>query len=146
MLENKANPRMPQLQQAIDAPADRKDFDWTLISFVQMPFAMMLGGLNALGEDSHASYCSRYTLSARESFFRAFPYFEVGEKLDAYTQIYLAVGYMDNIGYSCNNAYTSELDASWRSQYTGADSNIGKTIGINLLYNAGYMWNDIVNY
>jgi hypothetical protein len=51
------------------------DYSWTLISFVQIPFAIALGGLNSLGYQSSASYCSRYTLSAREELFQAQPFF-----------------------------------------------------------------------
>lgn len=52
--------------------------------FLQAPMAAALGALNALGTVSSASYCSRYSLSARQYLFDAEPFFLEGNKLDGY--------------------------------------------------------------
>lgn len=61
------------------------------------------------------------------------------------TEIFNAFKYFDNIGYSCEKAIKNELDQDWYSKYEGGATAVLTTIGINLLYNIGYMWNDIVS-
>jgi hypothetical protein len=43
-----------------------KGYTWGPADFIQAPFALIVGSLNALGTASSASYCSRYTLSSRQ--------------------------------------------------------------------------------
>ena len=61
------------------------------------------------------------------------------------TEIFRSVRFFDNIGYSCEKAIKNELDEDWYAQYTEGTTEILTTVGVNLLYNVGYMWNDIVS-
>ena len=51
---------------------------------IQAPFAVILGALNALGNDASSAFCSRYTLSARQYMLDAQPFFLEGNKIDGY--------------------------------------------------------------
>ncbi len=117
-------------------------YDWTLFGVVEAPFALLLGSLNALGGASSASYCSRYTLSARQLMLEASPYFAAGTPLDGFQQYHDAIAYVDNIGFSCYNAFASEINAD---HFQDLVSN-WYAVPVNLLYNFGYMWIDVVNY
>lgn len=119
-----------------------EDYDWTLSGFLFSPLALMLGSLNALGGDSSASYCSRYTLSARQLIFDAQPYFEDDNPLDGYSTYHDSIAYADNIAYSCYNAFSTEIDGEHFSDLVKSPTKIGE----NLLYNLGFMWVDFVNY
>ena len=59
-------------------------YKWRIRDFIQAPFALVVGSLNALGTESSASFCSRYTLSSRQKIKDAEPFFEAENKLDGY--------------------------------------------------------------
>ena len=117
-----ARARVERKKHALTQNRDREvaedKYKWTAVSYIQIPFAFILGGLNALGGQSHASYCSRYTLSAREELFQSVPYFEEDATLDGLTEIFQSLRFFDNIGYSCEKAIKNELDEDWYEQYT----------------------------
>lgn len=117
-------------------------YSWSTFDIVQAPFALLLGSLNALGTASSASYCSRYTLSARELALEAGPYFAAAAPIDGLQQYHDAIAYADNIAFSCYSAFSSEINADHFQDLT---SN-WYSVPVNLLYNFGYMWIDVVNY
>lgn len=65
------------------------------------------------------------------------------EPLDGYTQYHAAISYVDNIAFSCYNAFTKEIGSD---HFSNLISNFYTEIPINLLYNFGFMWIDFVNY
>jgi len=87
-------------------------YKWTFTDLISAPFGLLIGALNALGGDSSASYCSRYTLSSRELLFDAKPYFLEDNKLDGYDYYHKSIAYTDNIAYSCYNAFATEVDVA----------------------------------
>lgn len=103
---------------------------------------MVVGGLNSLGETSSSSYCSRYILSARQTRFDALPYLEAENYLDGYFYIWRSYQYTDNIAIACYNSYEQDIDAEHFEEIFSA----WWYIPVNLLYNFGFMWVDIINY
>ena len=63
-------------------------YAWSWTDALSAPFALIVGGLNSLGETSSSSYCSRYILSARQTSFDAVPYLEAENYLDGYFYIW----------------------------------------------------------
>jgi hypothetical protein len=117
-------------------------YNWGFGDLLQAPFATGLGALNALGQVSSASYCSRYTLSARQYVYDAEPFFAEDNALDGYDYYHQAGQYADNIAYACFNAFSSEISVSHIKSLTDQWYNVP----INLLYNFGFMWVDVINY
>jgi hypothetical protein len=117
-------------------------YDWTIFSYVEMPIALLIGSLNALGTSSSSSYCSRYTLSARQLALEAGPYFEAGSPSDGYQNYHDSISYLDNIAISCYKAFSNEISIDHIKGLV--DPWYG--IPVNLLYNLGYMWIDYFNY
>lgn len=117
-------------------------YNWGFRDFLFAPFASALGALNALGDISSAAYCSRYTLSARQYVYNAKPFFLEENKIDGYDQYHQALKYADNIAYSCYNAFSTEISVSHLKGLTST----WYAVPVNLLYNFGYMWVDVINY
>jgi hypothetical protein len=52
------------------------------------------------------------------------------------------MAFLDNIGASCFNAFTTDLS----SDYLSSLVSVWYKIPLNVVYNAGNMWVDIINY
>jgi hypothetical protein len=122
---------------------DGEGYSWSFKDYLLSPFGLLLGSLNALGGDSSASYCSRYTLSARELIFESEPYFLEDNKLDGYDYYHKSISYADNIAFSCYNAFSTEISVADLQELVSSPLT---GIPVNLLYNIGYMWVDVINY
>jgi hypothetical protein len=46
-------------------------YNWTIYSYIEAPFALLIGGLNAIGKGSQSSWCSQYTNSAKAKLVEA---------------------------------------------------------------------------
>lgn len=84
---------------------DGTGYKWKLKDFIFAPFSAVVGGLNAFGDSSSASYCSRYILSARQLTFDAEPFLAEQNKLDGYDYYHRAIKYSDNIAFACYKAF-----------------------------------------
>ena len=97
--------------------------------------------MNAIGVGSQSNLCSRYTTSARSKFLDARVGFNIS-KIEGYTSVHDAILYFDNIAFTCQKSFAEEISIShFRSL---VNSPVG--FGINLLYNVGAMYNDIIKY
>lgn len=133
-----------QLRKLVDFEAHHalksgEGYKWSVGDFIQAPFALIVGSLNALGLESSASYCSRYTLSSRQLIFDAKPFFEQNNKLDGYNYYHKAFKYIDNITYSCYATFAKEIGSSHITNLISNPSLVGE----NFLYNFGMQWVDV---
>lgn len=117
-------------------------YKWRVKDFIQAPFALVVGSLNALGTESSASYCSRYTLSSRQYINDAEPFFEAENKLDGYDYYHKAFKFVDNIAFACYATFSDEIGID---HITNLIANPTLII-TNFLYNFGMQWVDIQNY
>ena len=119
-------------------------YKWTALDYVQSPFAFMIGALHALPDESFGYLCSKNLTSSRTSLLEGFEFFELKERLEGVTAVHDSFSYIDEIGLYCHLAIATELDEPhWLSLF-GSEWLTG--IPVNLLYNAGAMWVDGVNY
>lgn len=66
----------------------------------------------------------------------------MNNQLDGYDYYHKAIAYFDNIAFSCYNAFANEIGSDHWSQLAANPTKIG----VNILYNFGNMWIDLVNY
>lgn len=64
---------------------------------------------------------------------------------------YTAGTYLDEVGVLCQQAITASLSLEYWTELFGTNTNLGINnaliaIPINLLYNAGFMWVDYINW
>lgn len=73
-------------------------YKWNLWDYVQAPFALTVGGLSALPQNSFGFACSIYIMSSREYVETSREYFKAKEKLDGYTAVHDSLSFTGNIG------------------------------------------------
>ena len=115
---------------------------WEAPDYVQAPFALVIGALNALPTASFGFKCSKNTTSARASLIEAINYFNQTEIFDGVQSIHDMIGYFDEIGMFCYWSFKTELtEAYFLKLFT-----VWWEIPVNLLYNLGFMWTNAINY
>lgn len=137
------------LKAAPDTPAYMKPvvhlgegYEWGVIDYVQSPFALLIGGLHALPDESFGFKCSKNTTSSRNSLLESIDYFTLGEDLEGFTALHDSLSYFDEMDLFCYYAFANDLsEPHWINLFT-----VWWEIPVNLLYNAGHMWVDAINY
>ena len=121
-------------------------FTWSTDDYVQIPFAGMLGALHALPQDTDGPECSSNALQLRQYVLAGFEINEDEAETDA--SLYAAQSYhtglafLDEVGVLCMSSFRSTLTATYfLNLFTNPQNFL-----INLLYNAGFMWVDAINY
>lgn len=71
-------------------------------------------------------------------------YFNVDEDVLAFTSLHTSFAQFDNMGRNCYYAFTIDLSKDHWDTLFGSEWLEG--IPVNLLYNAGFMWVDGVNW
>jgi hypothetical protein len=117
-------------------------YNWTLYSYFQAPFAMTIGALNAIGIGSKSTYCARYTTSSLNYLNMAFEKDPEIKWLDRFTNLHEAILIWDNIAYSCYTSFSTEISVDHFIYIY----NNPKQILVNLSYNIGQMYGDVINY
>jgi hypothetical protein len=82
---------------------------WEARDYVQAPFALLIGALNALPTASFGFKCSKNTTSARNSLLEAFDYFNSTQEFDGVQSLYDTLSYFDEIGSFCYWSFKTEL-------------------------------------
>lgn len=117
-------------------------YKWGTVDYVQSPFAFLIGALHALPDESFGFKCSKNTTSSRGALLDAVDYWDIEEDLMAFTSLHEALSFWDNMGRNCYYAFNVDLNADhWSSLFEE-----WYEIPVNLLYNAGFMWIDGVNW
>ena len=119
-------------------------YKWSALDYIQSPFAFAIGALHALPDESFGYLCSKNLTSSRTSLLEGFEFFELKETLEGVTAVHDSISYVDEIGLYCQLAIYTELDKPHWDKLFGSDWLSG--IPVNLLYNAGAMWVDGVNF
>lgn len=119
-----------------------EDFEWTIFDYMQAPFGFIIGALQALPAKSASSYCSLYTSSARQYIITGREQMEKNETNDALTSFHDGFSYIDQMGPYCVYAFQTDLSVE---KFKNLIAN-PLEIGINLLYNFGFMFTDVMNY
>ena len=119
-------------------------YKWDAIDYIQSPFAFAIGALHALPDESFGYLCSKNLTSSRTSLLEGFEFFELKEYLEGVTAVHDSLSYMDEVGLYCQLAIYTELDAEHFKTLFGSEWYYG--LPVNLLYNAGAMWVDGVNF
>lgn len=122
----------------------REGYKWTALDYIQSPFALAIGALHALPDESFAYKCSKNLTESRTDLLSAFGQFELKNRLQGVTYLHDSFSLIDEIGLHCHLGIVTELDASHWDELFGSDWLTG--VPVNLLYNAGAMWVDGVNY
>jgi len=127
-----------------------EDYEWSIVNYVLAPFGFVVGALGALPADTDGPDCSKNT-----NFFRS--YTLAGFKLQgeedpeddkddllAIESYHRAGSYIDELGVKCTTAlYVNALDKTYWNNFIATWYT---SLSINLLYNAGFMWVDAINY
>lgn len=121
----------------------QQNYTWGVKDYVQAPFAILIGSLHALPSDSFGYKCSRNTTSLRAFLIDGIEYAELYEVLNSATAFYESFGYLDEVGIFCLDAFLEDLNQDY---WTNLFANWYISIPVNLLYNAGFMWVDVINY
>lgn len=119
-----------------------EDYEWGVRDYVQSPLAFLIGSLHALPQTSNGPKCSSNSTEFRAYLIESVDYFDIEEQVDGARSLYEGLSYIDEVGIYCHDAITEDLSASHFSQL----ATDWTFIPVNLLYNAGYMWVDVVNY
>lgn len=133
-----------------------ENYEWSTIDYVQSPLAFIIGSLHALPSDTDGPFCSSNATALRFNILEGFDATESEEddtdvKLTSALAYYTAGTYLDEVGTLCQTSITTTLNTDYwvalfaTNENTGI-ANIFTAIPINLLYNAGYMWVDAINY
>lgn len=108
-----------------------------------MPLAVTIGALNVLDDVSNGYKCSRNCTTARTHIKEAFRYFNTSDDLEAFSHLHLAGAQVDDMGLNCYYAFINDITAD---HMKGLVEPWPKELMINVLYNAGRQWVDVVNY
>lgn len=122
----------------------REGYKWTALDYIQSPFAFAIGALHALPDESFAYKCSKNLTESRTDLLQAFGQFELKNRLEGVTYLHDSFSLIDEIGLHCHLGIVTELDKPHWDSLFGSEWLTG--IPVNLLYNAGAMWVDGVNY
>ena len=115
---------------------------WEARDYVQIPFAFVIGALNALPTASFGFKCSKNTTSARNSLLESFQYFNQTQIIDGVQSLHDTISYLDEIGFNCYWSFRTELtDKHFLNLFS-----VWWEIPVNLLYNVGFMWIDVIHY
>lgn len=118
------------------------DYSWTVFDGIQSPLAILIGGLNVLSKTSNGGACSKASTTGRTEIKQSIQFFNSSDDLLGFTAIHKAGSNLDDIGMNCYYAFINDLNKAYFEKLFGN----WYEIPINLLYNAGPMWTDAVNY
>lgn len=117
-------------------------YQWGAFDYVQSPFAFLIGALHALPDESFGYKCSKNTTSSRNSLLEAIDFWALGEDLEAFTALHDSISYFDDMDLYCFYAFATDLNEEhWTNLFA-----VWYEIPVNLLYNAGHMWVDAINF
>jgi len=84
-------------------------YSWGAVDYIQAPFAILIGALHALPDESFGFKCSKNTTSSRNALLEGIDYFAIEEDLEAFTSIHEAIGFWDDMGTNCYYAFNIDL-------------------------------------
>lgn len=119
-----------------------EDYVWSAFDGISAPFALLIGALHTLDDTSSGYSCSKNTTALRTEFRLATNFFADLDDLEGFTAIHEALSHLDEVGLNCYYAFDQDLNAAYWLKIFG----FWYEIPLNLLYNAGAMWVDAVNY
>ena len=109
---------------------------------IEAPLAFIAGALHALPSGSSATYCSGYIISSRSNLVDAISNFNTNQTLSGYTKVHDAIGFVDNMGAACYNAFAAEISVDHMKGLLDP----WYSIPLNVVYNLGNMWVNFINY
>lgn len=117
---------------------------WSVSDIVQSPFALLIGAMHALPDDSYGFKCSRNTTELRAGIIKGIDFAQINETMSAAQSIYDGFKLFDESLIFCADAFIYDLGTDYWNNMWGD----GKWWwwAENLLYNAGFMWTDAINY
>ena len=119
-----------------------EDYKWSVTEIVESPFALLIGAMHAMPQDSQGFYCSRNTTDLRAELIKGIEYSELGETISAASSFYDGLKYFDEFSIYCMDAFVYDLGSDYWSELFSVWYGILE----NLAYNLGFMWTDIINY
>lgn len=118
------------------------DYKWSATEYVEAPFALLIGAMHALPQDSYGYKCSRNTTDLRAELIKGIEFSELGETISAASSFYDGFKLFDEFGIYCMDAFIYDLGTDyWNTLFS-----VWYGIFENLAYNLGYMWTDVINY
>lgn len=117
-------------------------YSWGAYDYIQAPFAFIIGALQALPNKSSGYFCSLYTSSARQYIIEGRDYMNSNQTLDGLTSLHDGFSFIDQMGPYCFYAFQNDLSAA---KFTYLFANPIEIL-INIAYNLGYMFTDVINY
>ena len=117
-------------------------YKWTVFDGIQSPLAILIGGLNVLGDSTNSGSCSVATTTARTEAKQGIQFFNTSDDLEGFTSVHKSLANLDDMGLNCYYAFVNDLNSAYFSNLFS----VWWEIPVNLLYNAGAMWTDGVNY
>ena len=127
-----------------------EDYEWGVRDYILSPFGFIVGALGALPKDTKGPDCALNTNNFRSFIIKGFEIGDQEQEEDGVETHFLAAesyhtagSYLDEFGVFCQQSVTSTLSATY---WTNLFSNWYIDIPVNLLYNAGFMWVDAINF
>jgi len=117
-------------------------YSWKAVDFIQAPFALLIGSLHALPDESFGYRCSKNTTTSRGKLLDAVEQFEIDETIKGVQDLHESFKLFDEMGLYCFYAFSVDLSAEhWTKIFS-----VWYEIPINLMYGAGFMWVDVINW
>ena len=119
-----------------------KDYRWGAVEIVEAPFALLIGAMHALPQDSFGYKCSRNTTELRAELIKGINFSKQNEIISSAQSFYDGIKLFDEFGIFCMDAFIYDLGVDYW------DDLFGTWYGVleNLAYNLGFMWTDVINY
>lgn len=108
--------------------------------------ALTLGALHALPADTSGPPCSENSNSFRAYLLEGFDLKDSEEEDARETRAfnyYSGIAYLDEVGVLCQEAVLETLDKTYWQDFA---QNVISYVPVNLAYNAGFMWVDVINF
>lgn len=86
-----------------------EDYVWQAFEYVEAPFALLIGAMHALPQDSYGYKCSRNTTELRAEMIKGFEFSELNETISAASSFYDALKLFDEFGIYCMDAFVYDL-------------------------------------
>lgn len=109
---------------------------WT--DYLWFSLGILDGAMGALPQQSYTYYCNKNSSAARASLQNVVLYFSSNQTTKGMAALHTMLGYTGNIGKNCYMGVNETIKADTYSKLF-----VGDTLLTNVLYNLGYMYNDL---
>ena len=117
-----------------------KSVEWTWVDYVLFPVAFVDGASAALPEESYAFNCNKNILSARKSIDKLMIDVELMADVEAMITLNEFLSHIDDITKDCYLGFWETFEADTYLDLFGWEPLL-----LNFLYNAGFMYFDLLN-